>query len=65
MAGTYSRVVEASVTGGVSNCVELPVPPRGVLDRLVVKQTDGTLEDFDFIVYNRKGACPTGNALHV
>ena len=34
MAGTYSRVVEASVTGGVSNCIELPVPPRGVLDRL-------------------------------
>ena len=66
MSGTYSRVVEASVTGGVSNCVELPVPPRGVLDRLVVKQTDASAAvDFDFIVYNRKGACPTGNDLHV
>lgn len=65
MSGTYSRVVEASVTGGVSNCIELPVPPRGILDRIVVKQTDGASEDFDFIVYNRKGACPTGNDLHV
>lgn len=66
MSGTYSRVVEASVTGGVSNCIELPVPPRGILDRLVVKQTDsGTPVDFDFIVYNRKGACPAGNDLHV
>jgi hypothetical protein len=65
MSGTYSRVVEASVTGGVSNCIELPVPPRGVLDRLVVKQTSGSDVDFDFIVYNRKGACPAGNDLHV
>lgn len=65
MSGTYSRVVEASVTGGVSNCVELPMPPRGILDRLVVKQTSGTDVDFDFIVYNRKGACPAGNDLHV
>jgi hypothetical protein len=66
MSGTYSRVVEASVTGGVPNCIELPMPPRGILDRFIVKQTDsGTPVDFDFIVYNRKGACPTGNDLHV
>lgn len=64
MGGTYSRVVEASVTGGVSNCIELPLPPRGTLERLIVKQTAGTNVDFDFVVYNRKGACPTGNDLH-
>jgi len=66
MSGTYSHVVEASVTGGVSNCIELPMPPRGVLDRLILKQTDAsTAVDFDYIVYNRKGACPAGNDLHV
>jgi len=65
MGGTYSRVVEATVTGGVSNCVELPVPPRGVLERVIIKQTSGTDVDFDFVVYNRKGACPTGIDLHV
>jgi len=66
MAGTYSRVVEASsITGGVSNCIELPIPARGTLDRLILKQTAGTGVDFDYTVYNRKGACPTGNDLHV
>jgi len=66
MAGTYSRVVEAAVTGGISNCIELPMPPRGTLDRLILKQTDsGTKYDFDYTVYNRKGACPTGNDLYV
>ena len=66
MAGTYSRVVKASsITGGVSNCIELPMPARGMLDRLILKQTDGTDVDFDYTVYNRKGACPTGNDLHV
>ena len=65
MGGTYSRVVEATVDGGTSNCIELPVPPRGVLERVIVKQTSGTDVDFDFVVYNRKGACPTGIDLHV
>ena len=65
MGGTYSRVVEASVTGGVSNCIEIPVPPRGVLERIIVKQTAGTDVDFDFVVYNRKGACPSAIDLHV
>ena len=48
MAGTYSRVVETATTGGVSNCVELPMPARGTLDRLILKQTDGTDVDFDY-----------------
>ena len=65
MGGTYSRVVEATVDGGASNCIELPVPPRGVLERVIIKQTSGTDVDFDFVVYNRKGACPTGIDLHV
>ena len=65
MGGTYSRVVEAAVTGGVSNCVELGAPPRGTLQRLIVKQTAGTDVDFDFVVYNRKGACPSAYDLHV
>jgi len=65
MAGTYSRVVEATTTGGVSNCIDLPMPARGTLDRLILKQTTGTDVDFDYTVYNRKGACPTGNDLHV
>ena len=65
MAGTYSRVVETTTTCGVSNCIDLPMPPRGTLDRLILKQTTGTDVDFDYTVYNRKGACPTGNDLHV
>jgi hypothetical protein len=66
MSGTYSRVVETTATGGVSNCIALPMPARGTLDRLIVKQTDsGSKYDFDYTVYNRKGACPTGNDLHV
>jgi hypothetical protein len=65
MGGTYSRVVEASVTGGVSNCIELNTPPRGSLQRLIVKQTAGTDVDFDYVVYNRKGACPSASDLFV
>tara|TARA_R110002020_G_scaffold16515_11_gene58290 strand:- start:3234 stop:3914 length:681 start_codon:yes stop_codon:yes gene_type:complete len=65
MGGTYSRVVEATVTGGVSNCIEIPVPPRGTLERVIVKQTSGTDVDFDFVIYNRKGACPSAIDLHV
>ena len=65
MAGTYSRVVEATTTGGVSNCIDLPMPARGTLDRLILKQTAGADVDFDYTVYNRKGACPAGNDLHV
>jgi len=65
MGGTYSRVLEATVTGGVSNCIEIPVPPRGTLERVIVKQTSGTDVDFDFVIYNRRGACPTGIDLHV
>ena len=65
MGGTYSRVVEATVTGGAANCIELPMPPRGILERLIVKQTAGANVDFDYVVYNRKGACATGIDLHV
>ena len=65
MGGTYSRVVEASVTGGEANCIELATPPRGALQRLIVKQTSGTDVDFDYVVYNRKGACPSAYDLFV
>lgn len=65
MAGTYSKTVEASVTGGIANCVELPMPPHGILDRLIIKQTSGVDVSFDFKVYSRKGACERAADLHV
>jgi hypothetical protein len=37
--------------------VELPLPPRGVLDRIILTQLDGTPGAGTVVIYNRKGAC--------
>lgn len=65
MAGTYSKTVEAAVTGGIANCIELPMPPHGILDRIIVKQTAGAAVSYDFKVYARKGACERAADLYV
>jgi len=46
-------------------CVELPLPPRGTLDRIILTQLDGTPGAGTVNIYNRKGACSTANDLNV
>jgi len=36
--------------------VELPAPPRGVINRFTVKQTSGALGGYTYAVYNRQEA---------
>ncbi len=41
MASGYSRIVSVDGTAATSVCVELPAPPRGTLERIIVTQVDG------------------------
>ena len=55
----YSKAVAfIGVVSGEENCLVLPAPPRGTLVRLIVKQTEGALEGFEFDLYDREDACP-------
>lgn len=65
MASGYSRIVTVDGTTSVPQCVELPAPPRGVLDRIIVTQVDGVAGVGDITIYNRKGACSVANDLNV
>ncbi len=65
MASGYERVTKVSGTASVSMCVELPAPPRGTLDRLIVTQTSGSAGAGTINIYNRKGACSTANDIKV
>ena len=57
MAGGYSRTVAFTGVAATPICVELPLPPRGILERLIVTQVSGTPGGGTLSVYNRKGAC--------
>jgi hypothetical protein len=65
MSGGYSRTVSFAGVAGAPVCVELPAPPRGVLDRLIVTQTTGTPGSGTVSVYDRKGACVGETDLNV
>jgi hypothetical protein len=65
MASGYSRVVPFSIICGTPACVELPMPPRGELDRLIITQVSGDPEAATINVYDRKGACIAANDLNV
>jgi hypothetical protein len=65
MASGYSRVVPFSIICGTPACVELPAPPRGVLERLIITQKSGDPEAAVINVYDRKGACIIANDLNV
>lgn len=65
MATGYSKVVTFSVTCGTPACIELPMPPRGILERLIVTQVSGPAEEGTINVYDRKGACIAGTDLNV
>ena len=53
----YTREFFATVTAGQENCVPLPSPPKGFLQRLVVKQVTGANAGFSFNLYDRRDAC--------
>lgn len=57
MTVPYTRQLQFDSSDEMKVCVELPAPPRGILTRLIVKQTAGTLGGFSFDVYDRRQAC--------
>ena len=65
MATGYSNIVSFSVTRGVKSCTALPMPPRGILERVILTQTSGTNTNATLNIYDRKGACYAGNDLNV
>lgn len=65
MAGGYTRVVKFTGTAGQPQCVELPVPPRGVLERLIITQLNGTPGAGTVSIFDRKGACQGETDLNV
>jgi hypothetical protein len=56
MSRQYTNGFEFEVTGSQATCVELPAPPRGTLERMIIKQVGGT-DGFDCLVLDRKDAC--------
>jgi len=65
MASGYSRTVRFDATGGSISCVELPAPPRGVVERLIISQISGNSAGGPITVYDRKGACAEEADLHI
>lgn len=53
----YTKTLEVSADSGEWLCVEMPAPARGVLERVIVKQIDGTLAGFTFDILDRRDAC--------
>lgn len=60
----YSKEYTFDVTGGLTTNLVLPAPMRGSLDRLIVSQVGGTAVDFDFSLFNRRGASVVDNDLN-
>lgn len=65
MSSGYSKTVQCAVTRGSAAFVELPAPPRGKLERLIITQTSGTSTGATINVYDRKGACIAASDLNV
>lgn len=65
MASGYARVVSVDGVATETQCVELPTPPRGTVDRIIVTQLDGAGGASTIAIYNRKGACSVANDLNV
>jgi hypothetical protein len=57
MATGYSKIVSFDVTCGTPAFVELPAPPRGILERVIVTQVSGGPEEAELNIYDRRGAC--------
>lgn len=65
MATGYSNIVTFAVTRGVKSCTGLPMPPRGILERIILTQTSGSNTNATINIYDRKGACYAGSDLNV
>jgi hypothetical protein len=57
MSQQYTNGFDFDVTSGTALCVELPAPPRGMLQRVIVKQLAGGLSGFTFNLLDRSDAC--------
>lgn len=57
MTMPYSKTLRVEANAGANNCYWLPAPWRGVLERLIVKQTSGVLSGFTVELYNRDDVC--------
>jgi hypothetical protein len=57
MSVPYNNTLMVASDGGQQVCIELPAPPRGFLQRLIVKQTEGALGGFTFNIYDREQPC--------
>jgi hypothetical protein len=58
-SATYSREYSFPILAGVASpvCLEIPVPIRGTLQRLIIKQLAGASIDFSGKFYDRRLAC--------
>lgn len=65
MASGYSKTVEFEFACGTPVAIELPMPPRGVLERVIMTQLDDHPEAAVCNIYDRKGACIAANDLNV
>jgi hypothetical protein len=65
MSSGYSKVISFSVTCGTPAAIELPAPPRGVLERVILTQVGGGAEAATCNIYDRKGACEAATDLNV
>lgn len=57
MSRQYARTKEVTLVGGQANCVWLPAPQRGTLNRLIIKQVSGNLGGYNVKVLDRYDAC--------
>jgi hypothetical protein len=65
MSSGYSRVVEFEFPCGTPVAVELPMPPRGILERVILTQLDDHPEAATCNIYDRRGACVAANDINV
>lgn len=65
MSSVYSRTVQCSFFCGQAAFVELPAPPRGKLERLIITQVDAHPEAATINIYDRRGACLAATDLNV
>jgi len=65
MASGYSRTIDFTGLAGVPLAIELPMPPRGVLERVVFTQISGDSITANCYIYDRRGACIAAGDLNV
>lgn len=56
MSVAYERTIEVSATSGEPNDIELGLPMRGTIRKLIVNQVTGNDEGYSFDLYNNEAA---------